>query len=153
MRMHLGAVAPALALIVSLGLVLIALRAGPATATGATKVAPQAHGTASGCVVRFYDEGPRIHVDATHSCPGVSDVGVSDQGDLLLRRADQSVIQGVTVSADETLARRGIIAGASWTRATTRISFFDAASGKPVRADDHLLRGPTANIWIIWVAR
>jgi hypothetical protein len=59
-------------------------------------------------------------------------------------------VASVWVSPDETLARRGILAGASVNRDRWRILFTRAtASGpRPVSCASSVLRGDNANIWV-----
>lgn len=106
----------------------------------------------TGCVVRFYDTGPKVHVNGSHLCPRVTSVDVDDAGFLVIRRSGSRPIQSVSASPDETLAARGIFAGASGGGSTTRVRFFDTTTGKTVRADSPALQGPRANVWLTWVS-
>jgi hypothetical protein len=106
----------------------------------------------SGCVIRFHPAGPQIHVNRTHECPGVRSVSVDENGMLVVRRSGAGSIQSVSVSPDETLSARGIVAGASGGVGITRVRFFDTTTGKPLPADSPKLHGPTANVWLTWVS-
>lgn len=105
----------------------------------------------SGCTVRFSPAGPKVHVNRAHECPHVTSVVVED-GMLVVRRSGARSIQSVSANPDETLAARGILAGASGGGAITRVRFFDTTTGKPLPADSPKLHGPTANVWLTWVS-
>lgn len=106
----------------------------------------------AGCAIRFYTGGPEIHANRTHECPHVTGVRVTASGDLVIDRNHTASIQSMTVSPDETLSTRGIIAGASGGASRTTIRFYDTHAGKRVRADDPVLQGPRANVWVTWVS-
>lgn len=115
-------------------------------------VAQEPSADVTGCVVRFYEAGPTVHVNSTHLCPRVTSVDVDDAGFLVIHRSGSRPIQSVSASPDETLAARGIIAGTSGGGSTTRVRFFDTTTGKTVRADSPALQGPRANVWLTWVS-
>ena len=64
-------------------------------------------------------------------------------------------VASMWVSPDETLSRRGILAGASVTRDHWRIFFTRATDAGPraVSCASTILRGDTANIWVGLVGR
>ncbi len=118
------------------------------TASEATDTANAA--SVTGCAIRFTENGPAIHENATHSCTGAEPVRVVN-GDLEIKQKRGGPIVSVTVEEDETLSTRGIIGGPSGGTGTTIVRFFATRSNVPVDADSPALQGATSNIWLTWV--
>lgn len=105
----------------------------------------------TGCVVRFTDAGPRILNDDKHICTGATGVSVDEHGNLVVNTTARGAVITATVEEDETLSRRGIIAGPSVAVGTTRIAFYSTKTNAAVRADSDVLKGDLSNIWLTWV--
>lgn len=105
----------------------------------------------TGCVIRLYDTGPEIHDDAWHDCTGADTVGLDAQGDLYITSSHATPVVSVTAAVDESLARRGILAGASGGVGWTEIRLYDADSGQAVAADSSAVTCSYCNIWVTWV--
>ena len=93
---------------------------------------------------RFLDDGSHVKVGYT------SIVCDSRTGALTVNYLPVQNVASVWVSPDETLSRRGIIAGASVGLAHTRILFtrLTADGPKPLSCASSVLRGDSANLWI-----
>lgn len=105
----------------------------------------------TGCVIRFEPSGPAIHANSTHACTGANSVSVEADGDLLIRSDPHGAVVSITAEEDETLARRGILAGPSGGIGTTVVRFYSTKTGAAVRADSTLLEGSYSNLWMTWV--
>lgn len=105
----------------------------------------------TGCAIRFTSSGPAIHANATHICTGAKSVSVEADGDLLIKSTPRGPVVSITAEEDETLARRGFIAGPSGGVGTTVVRFTSTKTGVAVRADSPLLRGTYSNLWMTWV--
>lgn len=128
----------------------VALGASLAVAPSAAQTTT-AEAIVTGCVIRLYDTGPEIHEDAWHDCTGADQVSINASGDLLIESSHSTPVISVTAALDETLARRGILAGATQGVSTTVVKFFDTQSGQAVDADDPAVTGQWANVWMTWV--
>jgi len=124
---------------------------GTATANPGRRYNPDSPPIVTGCIIRFTSSGPVIHDNSWHHCTGADSVSVRSNGDLLLRHDRHGPIISVTVSPDESLSRRNIIAGASNGVNETVIRFQNARTGKAVRADSSRLVCTYCNIWVTWV--
>lgn len=105
----------------------------------------------TGCVIRFEPSGPAIHANSTHACTGANSVSVEADGDLLIRSDPHGAVVSITAEEDETLARRGILAGPSGGVGTTVVRFYSTRTGAAVRADSSVLEGSYSNLWMTWV--
>lgn len=112
---------------------------------------PAAPPTVTGCVIRFYSTGPAIHENSAHQCTGANAVAVNPAGDLLITSDWHGPVVSIAVSPDESLTRRGILAGASDGLGQTVIKFYDADTGQAVRADASALACQWCNLWVTWV--
>lgn len=119
------------------------------TATSATTVP-------GGCVVRFDSAAPRIHANGSHRCIGVSSVGLSSSGDLVVRNSAEQ--RGAVVNAeadpDETLTSRGLITGVSASPSLMVVRIYDTRLRRRLnlrRSEDYArVAGSTANLWLSW---
>lgn len=115
----------------------------------------------SGCVVRFSDRdgSPSIHANGAHLCAGVKDVSITGSGRLRVTQTVQDATQNPIIFAfiqtDETLSKRGIIAGASGGTGDTTYVFHDTRLGRKLdlskRSDRMRLQGEYSNAWVGWV--
>lgn len=116
----------------------------------------------SGCVVRFSDPdgSPSIHANAAHGAFGVESVGIAPgNGWLEFQQtpmvAPENPIIFVQAQTDETLAGRGIIAGATGGTTSTRVNLYDTRLGRLLdlrnRADRMRVQGRNANLWVGWI--
>ncbi|RZS39232.1 hypothetical protein EV193_104448 [Herbihabitans rhizosphaerae] len=105
----------------------------------------------TGCAIRFEAAGPAIYQNSTHLCTGATSVAVEPDGDLVIRSGTRGPVISMTVEEDETLVRRGILAGPSGGGSETVVRFFSTRTGEPVRADADVLKGTYSNIWVTWV--
>lgn len=138
------------ALTIVAGVLAVALGASLAVAPSAAQTTT-AEVRVTGCVVRLYDTGPEIHQDAWHDCTGADAVSINASGDLLIESSHSTPVISVTAALDETLARRGVLAGATQGVATTIVRFFDTGTGLAVDADDPAVTGAWSNVWMTWV--
>lgn len=122
-----------------------------ASGDGSEAQAAQAAPAVTGCAIRFGSGGPAIHENSTHTCTGATSVSVEGDGDLMIKSTPRGPIISMTVEEDETLARRGIIAGPSGGVSTTVVRFYSTKTGAALRADSSQLQGSNANIWVTWV--
>lgn len=106
-----------------------------------------------GCVIRLLSTGPAVLDDANHACsPRVTAVSVSAGGDLVVTHDPIAQVVACTVAIDETLAGRGVIAGASAGLTSTVIRFYSTVSHAVVRADSAAVTGSSSNIFITWLS-
>lgn len=106
-----------------------------------------------GCIVRLLAAGPQILDDAVHECSDrVSGVSLAANGDLVIAHGAVAEVVACTVAIDETLASRGVIAGASAGLSSTIVRFYDTGTGASVRADSTAVVGSTSNIFVTWLS-
>jgi hypothetical protein len=108
------------------------------------------HPVVTGCTIRFEGPTPRIHANAAHLCTGAYDVGINDDGDLVVYSTIRGPIISVVAEEDETLSALGIQAGASGGTGRTIVRLYDTF-GARVRADSPNLATRYANVWLLWV--
>jgi hypothetical protein len=106
-----------------------------------------------GCIVRLLSTGPVVLDDASHHCsPRVTGVSVVGN-DLHIAHDPVTEIVSASVSIDETLTQRGVIAGASAGFSVTVVRFFDTDNnGDVVAADSGNVTGSTSNIFVTWMS-
>lgn len=127
---------------------------GAAAVASDTVVAPSADGSQvriSSCVIRLYTSGPQMYENDGHACLGVTSVRINTAGNLEISRTSGGPIAYVSAAADETLARRGIIAGASGGLGTTVIVLYDTDTGRRVRPDSTAVASSQSNLWLLWI--
>lgn len=106
-----------------------------------------------GCVVRLPASGPVVLDDANHAAsPRVTGVTVSAGGDLVIAHDAIAQVVTCTVAIDETLASRGVIAGASAGLTSTVIRFYSTVTHAVVRADSAAVVGSSSNIFVTWLS-
>lgn len=105
----------------------------------------------TGCVIRLYPTGPEIHDDAWHDCTGADEVTLDADGDLRILSSHSTAVISVTAAVDESLARRGILAGASGGVSWTEVRLYDVDTGQAVRADSAAATCTYCNLWMTWV--
>lgn len=104
-----------------------------------------------GGVARLPDTGSwRFLRDGSHVTAGYTDIKCDSAGVLWLYYEPLKNVASVWVSPDETLSRRGILAGASVNVAYTKVLFTRITSEGPQRigCGNPVLRGDSANIWV-----
>jgi hypothetical protein len=104
-----------------------------------------------GAVARLPSSGGwRFLADGSHVTSGYTAISCLSNGALRVQYAPLRNVVTVFVSPDETLARRGVLAGASVGLTETRILFTRVTSDgpKPITCSSSLLRGDSANVWI-----
>lgn len=112
----------------------------------------------SGCVIRFSnsDGTPSIHANESHQCAGVERVYINSKGYLEVKQTPSNgrSIMSASISPDETLTARGIIAGASGGVGTTKYNFYDTRLKKRLdlnkKEDRMRLQGRYSNAWLSW---
>jgi hypothetical protein len=105
-----------------------------------------------GCIVRLLSTGPVILDDANHHCsPRVTGVSVVGN-DLHIAHDPVTEIVSASVSIDETLTQRGVIAGASAGFSVTVVRFFDTDVPGVVAADSGNVTGSTSNVFVTWMS-
>ncbi|MBM7784730.1 hypothetical protein [Tenggerimyces flavus] len=125
---------------------------GSALVAGVGVHADTQAGTAvTGCAIRFTANGPVIHANATHKCTGATSLAVATNGDLVITSAPRGAVVSVTAEEDETLSKKGILAGASGGVGRTVVRFYSAKTGVQIPATDKILQDPLANLWMTWV--
>ena len=140
---------------------LAGIGAGAAASSWITPAVPGSEIAVSGCVIRFSDPdgSPSIHANAAHMCAGVESVRVDpDTGWVEVAQtmtgATQNPVLFAQVQTDETLAGRGIIAGATGGTDRTRFVLHDTALGRTldlrVQADRDRVQGRNSNLWVGW---
>ena len=103
-------------------------------------------------IVRLYATGPVIHENSAHAQLGELSARVNDAGNLEITRTGAAgAIAYLAATIDETLAGRGIIAGASGGLAKTVVILYDTDIGRRVRCDSSNVVGPTSNLWLLWI--
>lgn len=116
----------------------------------------------SGCVVRFSnaDGSPTFHANGAHLAAGVESVRVNPSNGRLqviqtVRGAAANPVIFAFAQADETLAGRGIMIGASGGTDDTEYVFYDTKLGHALdlRKQSHRMRlqGKNSNCWLGWV--
>ena len=120
------------------------MSAEPATEAAAAPVV-------TGCAIRFTTNGPAIHTNSTHKCTGATSVSVASNGDLVITSAGRGPVISVTAEEDETLAKKGVLAGASGGISRTVVRFYSSRTGAFIPADSPTLQDPYANLWMTWV--
>ena len=93
----------------------------------------------------------RYLTDGSHVKSGFTSIRCDRaSGALFMHYEPLKSVASVWVSPDETLARRGILAGASVNRDHWRILFtrVTANGPRPVSCASSLLRGNAANVWV-----
>jgi hypothetical protein len=106
-----------------------------------------------GCIVRLLPAGPMLLDDANHHCsPRVTGVSVAANGDLHIAHDAVTQVVTCTVSIDETLTAKGIIAGASAGLTVTVVRFKDTDVHAVVAADSGNVTGSAANIFVTWLS-
>lgn len=122
-----------------------ALVAGVAVTTGGTET------VTTGCVIRFYSDGPALHQNPAHKCDGATGVWIHDNGSLVIDQTHDAPVVGVTAQSDETLGPRLIFPGVSGAVQDSHIIFTDVKLGRALDltnpADYQRLVGPYSNIW------
>src|SRR5690606_2362756 len=102
-------------------------------------------------VVRFPAGGPQILDDTGHTPQGLTSVTIDANGFLQINHTDLQVVGFSSVTVDETLAARGIIAGGSQGFDAVRIKFRDTDSQLALNLNNSThyskLGGTNANIW------
>lgn len=130
---------------------LVGVLLGSAGAVVAEDYDPAFPPVVTGCVIRFYPDGPAIHENGDHTCTGANSVSVEADGDLYVDMDWHGAVIALVVEEDESLVRRGILAGPSDGLSEVTIRFFDVESGESVRADDDRLACANCNIWFLAV--
>lgn len=115
------------------------------------RASSQAVPVVTGCVIRFEATGPKIYANSTHLCTGARSVSVDGDGDLVITSAPHGPIISMTAEEDETLSRRGILAGPSGGVGRTVVRFYSTKTGAAVRADSPVLQGSYSNLWMTWI--
>lgn len=106
-----------------------------------------------GCVIRFDQLSssgksvtPRILVNSTHYCVGISSVSVDwGNGNLVLSGTDGPVVVAFA-EEDETFSRWGIMCGPSGGPGKTQVACYD--DGVKVPAYSKRLYSSSANLWV-----
>ena len=117
-------------------------------------VAPSADGSqikVSSCVIRLYASGPQLYDNGGHACLGVTSVHINSGGNLEINRLSNGPISFVSAATDESLAARGIIAGASGGLGTTMVILYDTDTGRRVRPNSTAVASAQSNLWLLWV--
>lgn len=131
-----------------------------AAAAGLTRrdgdvIAPETPGSGlifATAIVRLYAGGPVIHENSAHAQLGELSARANDAGNLEITRTGASgAIAYLAATIDESLAGRGIIAGASGGLAKTVVILYDTDTGRRVRCDSPAVVGPTSNLWMLWI--
>jgi hypothetical protein len=107
-----------------------------------------------GGIIRLLSTGPVILNDANHAAsPRITGVSVDAASGNLIITHDPvlKVISGV-ITIDETLAGRGIIAGASVGLSQTIVVFYSTVTHSHVRADSAAVTGSSSNIFASWMS-
>lgn len=141
---------------------LLGFGAGAAASTWITPAVPGSDVVVSGCVIRFSnaDGTPSIHANAAHMCAGVESVRIDPATGWVevtqtMTGATQNPVLFAQVQTDETLAGRGIIAGATGGTDRTRFVLHDTTLGRTldlrVQADRDRVQGRNSNLWIGWI--
>jgi len=125
--------------------------AGSLAATPQVNVDPQSLVT-YGAVIRHAETGEwRIVAEGSHVAAGFRTISCDARtGALHMTYDPLATVASAWVVPDETLSRRGILAGPSvatdhWVILFTRIT---AAGPKPLNCDSPVLRGNRANLWV-----
>lgn len=106
-----------------------------------------------GCIIRFSSTTPTILETATHHCSErVTSVTIDVNNDLRINHDAIAKVVSVTVAIDETLAARGIIAGASGGLDNTTVTFFNTITHLKVRPDSASVVGSNSNIFVTWLS-
>ncbi|PGS48700.1 hypothetical protein [Bacillus sp. AFS041924] len=107
-----------------------------------------------GGVIRLSPKGVYLHVNSTHHSVGIKSVKINNSGNLEIATESVAPIISINVSPDETLAQRGVIAGASVGNQTTIIKF--SKNGKALNlkrsSDYNLIASDVSNIWVSWLS-
>lgn len=134
--------------------VLLALLAPSARAD---EVIPAERSVVGGCLVRLDAEGrPALAATQARPCIGVRGVSISTTGDVLVALAPGADGPQATMmlSADATLAGRGIVAGATRVGSSIAVRLYDdRRSGRvDLRRADHRSRVRTGGVSVGWVS-
>jgi len=129
------------------------------TATGSSYALTSTQVTKSnivhrGGVIRIGTNGVYLHVNSTHHSVGIKSVKINKAGNLEIATELVSPIISINVSPDETLAQKGIIAGASVGSQTTIIKF--SKNGRSLNlnrtSDYKLIASDVSNLWVSWIS-
>lgn len=127
--------------------------AGVVVALAPAAADPPAGPLVDGCVIRLLSTGPVALDDTAHDCsPRLTGVSVSAGGDLVVTHDPVAQVITCTVAIDETLASRGVIAGASAGLTSTVVRFHSTTTHAAVRADSSTVTGSSSNIFVTWVS-
>lgn len=107
----------------------------------------------SGGAIRLLHTGPVVLDGPSHHAAGITSVEINSSGDLEIRHDPGGVIISITAAIDETLALRGILAGASGGAGRTVVRLYSTKTGGHVRADGPEATGWASNLWMTWLAR
>lgn len=134
--------------------VLLLALAGCAPAPSVVPVAAAPASVVDACTVRLPASGPVLLTDTYHVC-STQFTGVhvdAATGVLVVESAvPAGRIMACIAGSDETLAKRGVIAGASVGPGLNPINIDFSKNGTPVRADSVHVTGSSANVWLICV--
>ncbi|MEH6937299.1 hypothetical protein V7056_05465 [Bacillus sp. JJ664] len=107
-----------------------------------------------GGVIRLGTKGVYLHVNSSHHSVGIKSVKINSSGNLEIATESVTPVISINVSPDETLASKGVIAGASVGNQTTIIKF--SKNGKPLnlkRSSDYsLIASDVSNLWVSWIS-
>jgi hypothetical protein len=106
------------------------------------------HMVIRGCAIRLTNAGPYLHMNSSHDCTGFAKVAYTASGWLEITSDSALPVVSVSVSPDETLSTHCILAGARGGGKSTLIRFFNACTGKVVKAQDKYLHGSGTNVWV-----
>lgn len=133
--------------------VLVAALTGCSSPVRTVPVAAAPSSVTDACTIRLPASGPVLLTDTYHVCSTqFTGVHVDADGKLVVESAVQAGrIMACIAGSDETLAKRGVIAGASVGPGLSPINIDFAKNGVPVRADSATVTGASANVWLICV--